>query len=142
MDNETKIKFPLWMYPGTQKRVKDLMKEANCRSQSEFIEKAILFYSGYVAAENSLAYLPVVLSNALTGTVQTSENRLARLLFKLAVEMCMMMHVVAETTELPDNYLDRLRGRCVKEVKKSIGTVRFDNAFQSHDELNEEIGEP
>jgi hypothetical protein len=50
----------------------------------------------------------------------------------------MMMHVIAETTELSDSYLTKLRGRCVKEVKKSIGTVRLDTAVSSHDEFGDE----
>ena len=135
MINENKIKFPLWMYPSTQKRVIALHKDDNCRSQSEFIEKAILFYCGYVTTQSSLEFLPAALSEVVTGIIQGTENRMAKLMFKLAVEMCMMMHVIAETTDLPDTYLSRLRGRCVTEVKKSIGAVKFDNAVKTHDGL-------
>ena len=137
MTHETKKKFALWMYPSTQEQILRHYKDDNCASQSEFIEKAIGFYCGYLNTQNAQDYLPKALSEAVTESVQVSENRLARLMFKLAVEMCMMMHVIAETTELPDTYLSRLRGRCVTEVKKSTGSVKLDKAVQTHEGLSE-----
>ena len=48
------------------------------------------------------------------------------------------MHVFAELNELPDTYLNKLRGKCVREVKKSIGAVNLNTAVNSHDEFNSE----
>ena len=45
-------KFALWAQNSTLDTVKKVYKEDNCESQSEFIEKAILFYLGYLSAEN------------------------------------------------------------------------------------------
>ena len=39
-----KQKFPLWAKPETLQSVKEIYQSDNCRSQSEFIERAILFY--------------------------------------------------------------------------------------------------
>ena len=47
-----KNKFALWMYPETLERVEKLYREDGCKSRSEFIEKAINFYCGYLTAEN------------------------------------------------------------------------------------------
>lgn len=44
MSFENKVKFALWAYPETLKNVEVHYKNDNCRSQSEFIEKAIKFY--------------------------------------------------------------------------------------------------
>jgi hypothetical protein len=57
-ENEIKKKFPLWLYPETRKLVTDWYRKDNCQSQSEFIEKAIRFYCGYIAAENGVRFLP------------------------------------------------------------------------------------
>ena len=43
-----KIKFPLWLMPDTKATVECLYRQDGCSSQSEFIEKAILFYCGYL----------------------------------------------------------------------------------------------
>lgn len=130
MAEENKKKFALWMHPDTQKRVKEWYKKDNCGSQSEFIEKAILFYCGYVSSENSTKFLPTAITSALAGVVESSENRMARLLFKLAVEMSMMMNIIASNAEVDEALLQRLRGKCVSDVKKSIGSVTFEDVVK------------
>lgn len=57
----------------------------------------------------------------MRGTVQDSENRIARLLFKLAVEVNMMMNVLAAGMEISDEDLKTLRARSVREVKQTNG---------------------
>ena len=42
--------------------------------------------------------------------MQGSENHICRLLFKLAVEMDMMMNVLAAAMEIPEEQLRELRG--------------------------------
>ena len=51
-----------------------------------------------------------------------------RLLFKLAVELDMVMNVLAAGMEIPEEDLDRLRGRCVREVKSTNGSVTLKDA--------------
>lgn len=127
MTEENKKRFPLWIYPSTQQKVQELYEKDNCKSQSEFIEKAIRFYIGYISAEDGMRFLPTAITSAMTGIVNTLENRMARLIFKLAVEMSMMMNILASTAEVDENTLRRLRGKCVADVKKSIGSVTFED---------------
>ena len=79
----------------------------------------------HLAAEESSRFLPSALVAALRSTVQGSENRIARLLFKLTVEISMMMHVLAAGLEIDASQLDALRWQCVQEVKKTNGTITF-----------------
>ena len=130
MAEENNKKFPLWMYPETQRQVKEWYKKDNCGSQSEFIEKAIQFYCGYISAENSMKFLPTAITSAMAGVVENSENRIARLLFKLAVEMSMMMNIIASNAEIDETLLQRLRGKCVNDVKKSVGAVTFEDVVR------------
>lgn len=123
-----KIKFALRIAPETQQLVKNLCMRDNCQSQNEFIEKAIRFYAGYVSGKEATAYLPPALVSAMRGTVQDSENRIARLLFKLAVETNMMMRVLAAGLEISDEELRTLRGQSVREVKQTNGSIRFEDA--------------
>ena len=51
MSFQNKVKFPLWAYPETMTDVEIHYKNDNCKSQSEFIEKAIKFYVGYLDEE-------------------------------------------------------------------------------------------
>ena len=142
MNPDNKKKHAFWLHPEVKNRIVESYRKDNCSSQSEFIEKAVLFYSGYISAQDASEYLPKALASLLSGIVQTTEDRLARVTFKLALEVCMMMHVMAELNDLPDDYLSKLRGKCVKEVKKSIGSVSLEKAVYRHDEFNpENIGD-
>lgn len=58
------------------------------------MEKALLFYIGYlsVANEDTSTYLSQTLLSGVQGTLQLMENRVANNLFRLSVEVSMMMH--------------------------------------------------
>ena len=64
---------------------------------------------------------------------------MANNLFRLSVEISMMMHLLATTLDITDEELHRLRGRCVTEVKRTRGKIRLDDAvdFQSSPETEE-----
>ena len=55
---EQKRRFQLWLKPSVLDMVDDLYENDNCASRSEFIEKAIQFYAGYIYAQRSQNYMP------------------------------------------------------------------------------------
>ena len=122
---EEKVKFQMRIDPDTDRKIKAAMPRANCRSQNEFMEKAVRFYCDYLAAEDVANFLPPIFVHAMRGAIQSSENRIARLLFKLIVEISMMMNVLAMGLEVDVSQLDDLRWRCVQEIKKVNGTISF-----------------
>lgn len=123
-----KQKFPLWAKPETLQSVKEIYQSDNCRSQSEFIEKAILFYIGYLTADRPKSYLPNMFLSTMKSIVRESNNRMGRLLFKLAVEISMLLNVAASMWDIDKSELARLRGNCIEEVKRINGTISFDDA--------------
>ena len=125
---DDRVKFLMRIDPDTDRKVKTAMPLSNCRSQNEFVEKALQFYCDYLTSQDNFSVLPPMLVAAIRATVQNSESHICRLLFKLAVEMDMMMNVVAAGMEIPEEQLQALRGRCVQEVKKTQGTVTLDDA--------------
>ena len=125
-----KIKFPLWLYPDTRDRVKELYRSDGCRSQSEFIEKAIRFYIGYITAEDDTSYLPNAFLSNMKSIAAESDNRQNRMMFKLAVEMAMMMNLIAASQDIDETSLARLRGECVKEVKRLNGNFKLEDAYE------------
>lgn len=130
MEKEKKIRIPLWIYPSVEEKIQKNYEADNCKSPSEFIEKAILFYCGYLASEEYRQYLPNVLVSTMQGSLDSFEDRMATLLFKMAVELSMMLHVTAAANEIDEDTLTRLRGLCVEEVKRLRGSVRLDDAVR------------
>lgn len=131
VESEKKERIPVWLYPSTLKAIDRAMYQANCKSRSEFLEKAAQMYAGYISADNAVEYLPAALVSAFRATIQLSEDRVSRLLFKLAVEMSMMMNVLAIGLEIDDTQMDRLRGQCVQAVKRSNGGISFKDVVRT-----------
>ncbi len=127
---ENKKKFALWMYPDTLEQVGELYRGDNCQSRSEFIEKAVNFYIGYLTSEDKRSYLPSVVTSTLKSIVAESDNRQNRMLFKLAVEISILQNLIASSQEIDPLSLERLRGECVKEVKRLNGSFSFEDAVE------------
>ena len=127
-EQEVKDRIPVWLYPSTIALMEKTLAAHNCKSKSEFIERAIHFYSSFIFTRDSSQFLSKTIASTIRGTLNDSENRIARLLFKLAVEISMMANVVAATAGVDEDTLRRLRGKCVDEVKKSNGSISFDEA--------------
>ena len=123
-----KIKFALYLYPETLERVRELYRQDDCISRSEFIEKAVRFYVGYLTAEDPSNYLPNLFLSNMRSIASESNSRTNRMLFKLAVEQARMMNVLAANYDIAPETLARLRGSCVQEVKRLNGTFSLEDA--------------
>lgn len=123
-----KTKFTIYIRPETMDRIEKLYAEDGCSTRTAFIEKAINFYCGYLTAENYREYFPSVILSTVKGTLDSFENRMAGLLFKMAVELSMMLRVTAANSEIDEDSLSQLQGLCVSEVKRLNGKVSFEDA--------------
>ena len=130
MSFENKVKFALWAYPQTLKDVEVHYKGDNCKSQSEFIEKAIKFYIGYLDEEKSIDYISPMITETVKSTIQATEQRLSRLLFKVAVELGKLSHMTAAINDVDDETLKSLNIMCVNEVRKINGIISYENAAE------------
>ena len=92
---ENKKNYALWLYPETVRRMDSSLELANCQSRSEFVEKALHFYMGYLVTDDTTEYLSKALLTSIQGMLDANDDRIRSLLFKLCVETNMMMHVIA-----------------------------------------------
>ena len=129
MDEENRLKITLWLKPGIVRRMDGWLEEYNCKSRGEFAEKALRFYMGYLATEDTSEYLSRALVDTLRGTLADNENRLRTLLFKLCVEVNMMGHTVAAHFRADPVNRRELRAYAVDEVLRTNGKIRFDDAL-------------
>ena len=106
-----------------------LYQKDNCASRSEFMEKALRFYIGYLSSEKNKDYLADVIPSAVKGIVDESSNRMGRLLFKMAVEQAVSENILAAVCDVDQAELTRLRGHCIEEIRKTNGLLSFDKAL-------------
>ena len=126
-----KEKFALWITPECKQLVDDCYADDQCQSRSEYIEKAILFYTGFLYAEKADRYLPKVLQQILSGTLDRFAERIGRQLFKLAVEQNVSNHILASDTDIDARSYQKMRGLSMDEVKRTNGRIDFEDALLS-----------
>ena len=125
-----KSRQTVWLSNETWNKVNHHYRADNCTFQNEYIEKAIHFYTGYLDTQNTSAYLPRILSDVLYGKLDALGSRMGRLLFKLAVEQSMTANILASDINADLDDVEKLRSRCVREVKQINGGISFEDALK------------
>lgn len=131
MTNEPeKVRTGFYIEKEVLDRCDELLPVANVKSRNEFVTEALKFYCGYLTSQKAENYLLQTLSSVLTGTVHDSENRIARMDFKIAVELSKLAHVIAYSHNIDETALYKLHLKCLDEVKRINGAVDFESAYK------------
>ena len=126
----SKQKFALWAYPNTLGEVDKVYQGDNCKSKSEFIEKAINFYLGFLKQEDNINYLAPRITSSVDAVVHGTEQRINRNLFKIAVELGKLSHMLAAVNDVDEDTLQKLHEMCLDEVRHINGVINFDRAVR------------
>ena len=104
------------------------LEKSECRSKSDFIEKAILFYAGFLGAQTYQDYLPNVVISCMKGSLGMFERRTSNILFKVAVELSMMNFLLASAHRVSRETMESLRNLCIREVKSYNDSLALEDA--------------
>ena len=137
---EKKKKYAYWMRPSMVAEIEEMMYDANAGSKSEFVCQAVDFYIGYLRSQKNINYLAPILAGAIKSEVQSLEDTLSEMLFKLAVEIAKSNHITALTNEISDEDMKMLNAMCCEDVAQNNGRVIFENAygFQNSEDYEDE----
>ena len=135
--NERKVKFALYLPPEKKAELERRYREDGSRSITAFIERAIDFYLSYLSASNTGTFLPKKLQAAINGRLGMFEDRMAKLLYKLTVEMDMGMSATLDCIQIDADYLRRLRANSVRNVKATNGLLTFEQKARAYDDYAE-----
>ncbi|MGO5113425.1 hypothetical protein ACTQ33_00075 [Candidatus Avoscillospira sp. LCP25S3_F1] len=124
-----KQKATIWLTPSVKEQIEVTFRTDNCRSQSEFIEKAVVFYLGYLSTKNAAAFLPGVLAAVLTGTLDHFAGRMGTLLFRQGVDLHVLSQIIAYDTDIDEGEYQRLRGKAIRDMKRTNGRISFQDAL-------------
>ena len=129
--SKDKVKFIAHLYPETVKTVDDMFRQADCRSRSEFIEQAIRYYVGYLTANDDTSYLPIAMLSNMKSIVAESENKISKIIFKVAVELGMIQNAFAYShQDITAESLARLRESVEDVVKSTNGMLKLEDAVE------------
>ena len=97
----------------------------DARSRSEFICDAIDHYIAVLNVKGSSKVLTPALESVIGGKIAGTEDRISRMLFKLAVEIAVQNHLTAGRYQFEDGYLEELRDYCTQEVASTNGRMNL-----------------
>jgi len=134
---EGKNRHTVWLTDEAWAEVQKHYKEDNCSTLNEYIEKAIRFYSGYLDTDHAESYLPRVLAGVLDSKLDALGSRIGKLLFKLTVDDAIMGNLIANGANIDLDTLQKLRAKCILDVKKTNGEIDFKDALKYQKRIDE-----
>ena len=126
-----KERLSIYLYPETLEKVKELYRRDDCRTQSQFIEKALRFYITRLVSGENESYLPTAMLSTMKNIVAESENKISQTFFKVAVELAMVHNCFAYShQDITAENLARLRESVEHEVKCTNGMLTLEEAVE------------
>ena len=127
---ETKSKYAIYLYPSQMEEIKNLMDQANAKSQSEFVSDAIRFYIGYLQQGKNVDYLAPIIVQTIQEEIRSTEKNISQILFKLAVEAAMLAELQATQIRVNDEQMEPLRRMCSRIVAENNGIITLEKAIK------------
>lgn len=130
MASEGKVRKGFYIKEDLLEQVDGLQEQVDVKSRNEFLNQALKFYIGYLTSEEIENYMLSTISSVMHSTVKDSENRIARAMYKLAVETSKLSHVIAYSHGVDEEAFRKLQAKCTDEVKRINGAVTFEDAYR------------
>ena len=120
----------------TRRRIEQWYRADNCSSLNDFIEKAVNNYIDRLEINDDNCLLPTAISSAINGRLGLLEKNLSSLSFNHAVELDMIVSIVAEAFNFSREDMNQLRAQSVKNVKRTNGRISLEKRAQQRDEMD------
>lgn len=117
MAGEGKVRKGFYIEEDLLEQIDGLLEQADVKSRNEFLNQALKFYIGYLTSEKIENYMLSIISSVMHSTVKDSENRMARVMYKLAVETSKLSHVLGS-----DEDVQRIEG-ILSDIDTQIGQM-------------------
>ena len=103
---------------------------ADVSSRNKFVEQAVKFYDAYLHKDNLSEVLTPAFESVVAARLDLTEHRLSSSLFKLTVELTMLMNLVVAGFNLDSSDIQKLRHRCIREVKELNGRIDLEQVIK------------
>ncbi len=123
-----KLQVTLYLQKGSINKADTLIKLTGAKSRNDAIDRAINFYFGYISSELSQDFLCSVYGQQTEAMIKNMANRLARLDFKAAVELDMLVRLLCADLSLSKDDFNKMHSRAVEDVKRLNGSIDIYNA--------------
>ena len=96
-------------------------------SRNRLIRDAVDFYLEWLSRESTEKFLTPALESVFSSKLRDTEDRLARILFKMAVEQNVLARIVLQDGEYeyPEEFVEKIRRHAVRHLKETNGTLNL-----------------
>ena len=96
-------------------------------SRNRLIRDAVDFYLEWLSRESTEKFLTPALESVFSAKLRDTEDRLSRILFKMAVEQNVLARIVLEDGEYeyPEEFVEKIRRHAVRHLKETNGTLNL-----------------
>jgi hypothetical protein len=92
-------------------------------SRNEFVRDAVEFYMEWLSRESTEKFLTPAFESVISAKLRDTEDRLSRILFKIAVEQNMLAQVLIYQGKYTEDSVEEVHRRAVEAVKQTNGTL-------------------
>lgn len=125
-----KVKAGLSLTQECQNMLEENKNIDGSGSKNELAENAIRFYIAYQHSENHRDYLTKTLTQGASAAIKDTEDRIARLAYKIAVEMAMSNLILLDLLQASDLDIQKYCRKAVEILKQSKGFLTLDQAHR------------
>ena len=101
-------------------------QELGKESPSEFVREAIDFYMEWLNLDQKKKFLTPELESVMRATVRDSEERIARLMFKNAVELNLLTRLIYHDFNYKPEEVQVVRNEAIRLVGDTNGSLNLD----------------
>ena len=141
-DTDSKTRSTVYIDNKLLKQLDNCFQNYGYKSRNQFILEAIESHIANVTLENMDDIFAKKLASAMAKQTESLGKKVSKGLYRYAVELSIIMHILAWKTGLTDQQIKGIRGRAMKEVKGLRGRINLEaiSDFQ-HDIKNQYYSE-
>lgn len=123
--------YYVYFSDDANKMINSHLDFSNKRSRSQFVEEAVKRYCCDLDAQTHRNVLTEETERIMDAKIQNLGNRMARINFKLAVELAVMAQLFADYhTSFDKDQISVIRSAAMNNVRKSSGFFTIEDAFE------------
>ena len=123
---ENMKKYSIWMQPEMIEEIEKVLPFSYDDNKSSFVRSAVNFYIGYLMHKRSADYLTPLISSEIKNQVDSLQDCLSEMIFKLAVESAKQNCILGLAYNIDSSLLERLDKLCAEKVASTNGIIDFD----------------
>ena len=96
-------------------------------SRNEFIRDAVEFYFEWLSRESTEKFLTPALESVFSAKLRDTEDRLSRILFKMAVEQNVLARIILEDGKYAYNeeFVEQIRRHAIQHLNETNGMLNL-----------------